>query len=93
MWQVSKSGLTGKLLDADDFRPRKAVEVVSALVDHVRPALLESGDERRVVELLERLFGRGTGADIQIELFNASGDFAEVVAEPTSLTHEVGKSF
>jgi carboxylate-amine ligase len=93
MWQASKSGLNGKLLDADDFRPRKAVEVVSALVDHVRPALLESGDERRVVELLERLFSRGTGADIQIQLFDTSGDFAEVVAESTSLTHEVGKSF
>jgi len=92
MWQASKSGLNGKLLDPEDFRPRKAVEVVSALVDHVRPALLENGDENRVVELLERLFCRGTGAQIQIARFKSSGRYADVVAEATTRTHQFGQT-
>jgi carboxylate-amine ligase len=92
LWQASKSGLTGMLLDPEDFRPRKAVEVVSAMVDHVRPALSQSGDESRVVELVQRLFSRGTGAQIQIACFESSGDFGDVVAEATSLTHQFGQS-
>ena len=43
-WRAGRSGLDENLLDPGTGRPRRASEVVAALVEHVRPALDGSGD-------------------------------------------------
>jgi len=91
MWRASKSGLRGKLLDPHDWRPRKATEVVTALVDHVRQALDEAGDLPRVVESLERLLGHGTGAQFQHLTFAETGSHSAVVTEAIERTNTTGR--
>ncbi len=53
-WQAARWGIGGTLLDPLTSRPRPAREVVTALVDHVRPALRASGDEALVTDRIEQ---------------------------------------
>ena len=87
MWRASKSGLQGELLDPNDWRPRRAADVVAALFDHVRSALAEFGDEHRAIALLDRLLVEGTGAQRQRESYRESGKYSVVVAEAAYRTH------
>lgn len=87
MWQASKSGLRDVLLDPTDFRPRKAAEVIAMLVDYVRPVLMESGDEPHVIDLVAAVLGRGTGADLQLSVYDRSGSLPDVVSEAIKHTH------
>src|SRR5919107_4798337 len=60
-WRAARSGLDDVLLHPADLRPRPAGAIVGALVDHVRPALTDSGDLSRVEERLADLLCRGPG--------------------------------
>ena len=89
MWRASRSGIQGDLLDPHDWRPRKAIQVITALLDHVRKALVDSGDLHRVVESIEHGLGHGTGAHFQRVSFGLTGSHREVVAmavERTNMT-------
>jgi carboxylate-amine ligase len=85
-WQAGREGVRGRLLDPVTHRPRPAADVLHALVDHVRPALAESGDadmvEGRVASLLER----GNGADRQRAVLERTGRLSEVVADIARVT-------
>lgn len=72
-WQAARWGTQGDLIDPLTFKPATAREVVATLVDHVRPALREAGDERRVDNRVEQLFALGNGAVRQREVFRDSG--------------------
>lgn len=61
-WRASRSGLEGELVDPLTARPRRAADVVATLVDHVRDALVEAGDEERVETAWADLRSRGSGA-------------------------------
>jgi carboxylate-amine ligase len=80
MWRAGREGMDGLLLDPHSFRPRPAKEVVTALVDHVRPALQNNGDEDLVHEQLERLVARGNGAQRQRAVLERTGQLGDVVA-------------
>jgi carboxylate-amine ligase len=85
-WQASRAGLAGDLLDPVTSRPRPARDVVGDLLEHVRPALRESGDEEAVGEGIEALVDRGTGADRQRATHRRTGGLADVVAEAVRIT-------
>ena len=47
-WRAGRSGLAGDLVHPRTGRPAPAADVLGALLDHVRPALADAGDEQRV---------------------------------------------
>lgn len=78
-WHASRWGIDRDLLDPLTSRPLPAADVVDRLVDRVRPALHDSGDETRVAEGIDRIFRRGNGATWQRHLFAESGRLDDVV--------------
>ncbi|MEW1906339.1 MULTISPECIES: glutamate--cysteine ligase [unclassified Streptomyces] len=63
-WHAARHGLSGLLVDPEG-RSRRAGDVMCALLEHITPALDESGDTREVTSLLHRLLQEGTSADRQ----------------------------
>lgn len=87
VWMASRWGIGGELLHPVTHRPDNARHVISALHDHVRDALNESGDADYVEEALERILGNGTGADRQRQAYELNGRLADAVTQAIGLTH------
>jgi carboxylate-amine ligase len=86
-WRAGRSGLTGDLVHPHTGRPAPAADVLAALLDHVRAALADAGDEQRVAGGLEELLRRGTGADFQRQVHRESGgDLRAVVRAAVAVT-------
>lgn len=86
-WRASRSGLTSELVHPVHRRAAPAAEVLHDLVEHVRPALAETGDEAWVERQVEAVLSRGTGADRQRRVAAASGgDLAAVVRDAVGVT-------
>jgi glutamate---cysteine ligase / carboxylate-amine ligase len=86
-WRASRSGLTGDLVHPRTGRPAPAADVLAALLDHVRPALADAGDDQRVTDGVAELLHRGTGADLQRAVHRDTGDLHAVVRAAVELTH------
>ncbi len=86
-WRASRSGLTGDLVHPATGRPAPAAEVVTALLEHVRPALAAAGDEQRVAAGVAAVLRRGTGADLQRRVHAGTGDLTAVVRAAVEATH------
>lgn len=69
-------------------KPYTAKNVVTALYDHVRDALDETGDAAFVAESLQGILDQGTGATRQRQAYQRKGSFADVVADTSAMTHE-----
>ena len=54
-WQGARWRITERLLDPLTSRPRPAPEVITALLDRVRPGLCRYGDEALTTERVERI--------------------------------------
>lgn len=78
-WRAGRSGVTGELVHPLTGRPAASREVVAALLDHVRPALADAGDEDRVTDGVAEILRRGTGADFQRRVLAETGEAAAVV--------------
>ena len=85
-WQAGRYGVGGDLLDPLTLSPRAAAEVVTDLVEHVRPALAASGDEALVEFQVGEVLRRGNGADRQRTVFARTGQLADVVADLARVT-------
>jgi carboxylate-amine ligase len=86
-WRAGRSGLSGDLVDPRTGRPAPAAEVIGALLDHVRPALADAGDEQRVTDGLAALLRHGTGADLQRRVHRETGgDLRAVVRAAVAVT-------
>lgn len=85
-WQAAREGMGGTLLHPRWFSQRPAASVATALVDHARQALRDSGDEALVESLLETVLRRGTGASRQREVYSRTGSLSDVVADAAVLT-------
>jgi carboxylate-amine ligase len=86
-WRAGRSGITGDLVHPCTGRPAPAADVVTALLEHVRPALACAGDEDRVADGLAAILRRGTGADLQRRIHRDSGgDLAAVVRTAVAVT-------
>jgi len=64
-WRAGRSGLSDVLVHPADFRPAPAWQVVDALVELVRPVLVEQDELEVATGLLAGLRERGTGAETQ----------------------------
>jgi carboxylate-amine ligase len=87
-WRASRFGMDGNLLHPIAHIPDTARNVVTALYDHVRDALDETGDAAYVLESLQRILDHGTGATRQRQAYERNGSLADVVAHATGVTHE-----
>jgi carboxylate-amine ligase len=86
-WRAGHSGLTGDLVHPLTGRPAPAPDVLTALMDHVRAALADAGDEQRVADGLATLLRRGTGADLQRRVHRETGgDLGAVVRAAIAVT-------
>jgi carboxylate-amine ligase len=86
VWQASRDGLGGVLLDPLTARPRPAREVVDQLLEHVAPALRSTGDDDLVGERVEALLARGNGAVAQRAVLERTGQLVDVVADLARVT-------
>lgn len=85
-WRAARSGLGGDLVSPVEGRPAPAAAVVAALLEHVRPALTDSGDEERVSSGVATVLARGSGADQQRRVHRESGDLTAVVRAAIAAT-------
>jgi carboxylate-amine ligase len=89
-WRAARYGLSERLLDPQDGRPRAAEDVVARLVDRTQDALRDAGDLDRVRGALARVRERGTGADLQRASFARTGRLRDVVADAVARTRPTG---
>jgi carboxylate-amine ligase len=87
-WRAARSGLDGDLVHPGTGRPAPAAEVLHALLDAVRPALADAGDEERVSAGVAEVLRRGSGARLQREVHREAGDLAAVVRTAVAQTHD-----
>jgi glutamate---cysteine ligase / carboxylate-amine ligase len=87
-WRASRSGLEDELLDPYSARRRPAADVVAALVDHIRPAARDLGDEDTLLAGLERVQRRGTGAVWQRRAYGKSGSLPDMILQAADRTIE-----
>jgi glutamate---cysteine ligase / carboxylate-amine ligase len=85
-WRAGRSGLTGDLVHPLTGRPAPAADVLGDLLAHVRPALADAEDEKRVTDGLHVLLCRGTGADLQRRVHQETGDLTAVVRAAVDVT-------
>lgn len=85
-WRAGRSGLGGDLVHPLTGRPATATEVLTDLVEHIRPALTEAGDLERVTDGVAELLRRGTGADLQRRVLRETGDLSAVVRAAVAVT-------
>lgn len=64
-WRAARSGLSDNLIDIREGCPVAAWALVNKLVEWTSPALDRHGSTRHVVDLLDELRARGTGAELQ----------------------------
>ena len=79
-WRAARFGVDGELLDPERGVPVPAAAVVTALLEHVRPALEEAGDAAEVDELTGAVLSRGSGARRQRAAYARRGETGDVVA-------------
>lgn len=88
-WRAGRSGLDDLLLDPRTWSLSPASDVVARLVDHISPALEETGDLPLVRELVHGVLRRGTGAARQRQVMMRTGDLDAVVSDAVaSSRHE-----
>ncbi|AVT35536.1 glutamate--cysteine ligase [Plantactinospora sp. BB1] len=73
VWSAARYGLAGPGVDLERSRRVPATELVTALLDHVRDALTETGDLPGVHAQLDRLRSDGTGAERQRRVAGTGG--------------------
>ncbi|MFI6982885.1 glutamate--cysteine ligase [Embleya sp. NPDC050154] len=85
-WHAARYGLGDALIDPRIPQRVLAGDLVGRLMDHVRPALENSGDAERVTTLVHRLLAEGTGAQRQRAAVRRGGPEAlmELLATETT---------
>jgi carboxylate-amine ligase len=78
-WTAARFGLDGELFDPVAARPRPAWDMVHALADHVRPALVASSDLETVHTLCDVIRAGRSSAARQREAYSLSRDPRAVV--------------
>lgn len=87
MWTASRFGLEAELIHPVEQQPRPAAEAVEALLDHVSPALEETGDLAEVRGIVAEILREGTGAERQRSLIAQGASYAELVSDAVAVTH------
>ena len=79
MWQSSRYGLNGKLINFTQMKPVPAKELIRDFLDYVRPALKNYGDESVVANEVERILIEGNSAQRQRQVHEQQGSLQAVV--------------
>ena len=79
LWRAARSGLEGDLVDISIPAARPAAEVVTELVDSLRPQLEHSGDWETVSELSRETLIAGTSSARQRRALRRRGRLTDVV--------------
>lgn len=85
-WQAAREGVEGSLLDPVTMCPRPAEEVLTGLVEHVRPALKANDDDVFVEQRLAEVLCDGNGATRQRAVLDKTGSMLDVVADIAKVT-------
>lgn len=85
-WRAARFGLTGDLLAVGGAALVPAATAIAELVEHVRPALRRSDDERLVEDGVRELLDRGNGSDRQRAAFARRASIADVIDEAAAWT-------
>jgi carboxylate-amine ligase len=80
-WRAARSGLDGLLLDPRTNRAVPAVDLVHALLAHLRPVLDDRGEWQVVAQLCDALLARGPSARRQRAALQRGASPADLVAE------------
>jgi carboxylate-amine ligase len=91
-WQASKSGVEDTLLHPLLNTPCPAAEAVQALLNHIRPALVSSGEAEQVALDVARILASGTGSHRQRETMLSTQRLTAVVLDAIEHTHGTAKS-
>ncbi len=88
-WLAARYGLEAPVMDLVTGRRNRlsVAQVVRRTLKLVAPHAKELGTEAEL-EGIERILGRGNGADRQLRVFNANRDIVEVVREIAELTEK-----
>ena len=79
LWRAARSGLEGDLVDVSGPASRPAAEVVTELVDSLRPQLEHNGDWETVSELTRKTLAVGTSSARQRRALRRRGRLTDVV--------------
>jgi carboxylate-amine ligase len=72
-WRAARFGLSGELVDVHTASLRPAADLVDRTLDELGAALTRNGDAAVVHQLVDDLWRRGTGADLQRADHSAGG--------------------
>jgi carboxylate-amine ligase len=86
-WMASEAGVEGNLQHPLLYVPCPATEAVQALLKHIRPALVGSGDEEQVRLGLANILAFGTGSHRQREAMVNTQSLTAVVMDAVERTH------
>ena len=92
LWRAARSGLEGDLVDVTGPTSRPAAEVVSGLVDSLRPQLEQSGDWDTVSELSHAALIAGTSSARQRRALRRRGRLTDVVDQLIAETAGSGQA-
>jgi carboxylate-amine ligase len=85
-WRASRFGIGDDLIHPLLNRPRPAQACVTALLDHIRPALTGTGDRSPVERAVAQIFRNGTGARRQRTVMEDTGNFRKVILDAAERT-------
>jgi glutamate---cysteine ligase / carboxylate-amine ligase len=92
LWRAARSGLEGELVDVSGPVSRPASEVVSGLVDALRPQLEQTGDWETVSELSRQALIVGTSSARQRRALRRRGRLTDVVDQLIAETAGSGQT-
>lgn len=88
-WHAARHGAETTLASPRTGVQVPAAEVVGELLEHIMPALHDSGEVDDVVEVLTDMLAGRTGAAVQRQAYSWRHDLRDVVAAALELTHGV----
>ncbi|QCU77575.1 YbdK family carboxylate-amine ligase [Citricoccus sp. SGAir0253] len=88
-WLASRSGVEDRLIDPATGMPAPSGDVVSRLLDTLRPVLAEHGEEGPVETVVAGILREGPGARVQRLAYGVRCEVRDVVAAALEATHRV----
>ncbi|WP_457972553.1 glutamate--cysteine ligase [Arthrobacter sp. D1-17] len=85
-WRASRFSLDGDLIHPLHNKPRPAKECLSALLEHIRPALTDTGDFTRVHDTMQHILANGTGAHHQRRVLKQTRNLRQVILNAAQRT-------
>ncbi|MEC3957675.1 glutamate--cysteine ligase [Nocardia sp. CDC153] len=85
-WKAAQQGIDGDAIDPVDGSTVPVEDLLTRLIDRIRPALVQLDDLDFVINAVAALLSRGNGARRQLTAFRARGELGDVVDELAEAT-------